>query len=62
MKAGDRSVSFRPFYSVQDPAHGMTPSSLRVGVPMSVKTLWKYPDRCAHKRAFQVILKQSHRQ
>lgn len=42
MKAGDCSVSFALFYSVQDPVHGLMLSILSV-VVLSAKTLWKYP-------------------
>lgn len=44
MKAGEPSP-FPPFYSVQDPAHGMVLPTLSVALPVSVKTPWKCPHR-----------------
>lgn len=51
MNAGDPSP-FPPFYSVQDPAHGMVPPTLSVGLPVSVKTPWKRPHRRTQRCIF----------
>lgn len=43
MKAGDCSVSFALFYLVQDPVHGMMPSTLSVVVLNQLKLSGKSP-------------------